>query len=111
MSGADPVGEFVVGTIGLNGIGALAKTGLWSVAKYAPKTLLGKWGREYFVGNAFKDSFNGAVPAPYIASKNLFKTETTKQKRVISEGTYPWYRGKQHSVKEVVNPDGTVNPR
>jgi len=41
MSGADPVGEFVVEAIGLNGVGALAKTGLWNVAKYAPKTWLG----------------------------------------------------------------------
>jgi len=41
MSGTDPIGEFVVGAIGLNGVGALAKTGLWNVAKYAPKTWLG----------------------------------------------------------------------
>ena len=62
MSGADPVGEFIVETIGLNGIGALAKTGLWNIAKYAPTTQLGNWGRQYFVGNAFKNSFNGAAP-------------------------------------------------
>jgi hypothetical protein len=41
MSGADPIGEFIVEGIGLNGIGVLAKTGLWGVAKYAPKTWLG----------------------------------------------------------------------
>ena len=112
MSGADPIGEFIVGTIGLNGVGALAKTGLWNVAKYAPKTWLGNYGRKYFVGKAFKDSFTGTVPVlTQVAPKNIVKTEPTKQKRVISEGTYPLYRGKQHSVKEVVNPDGTVNPR
>ena len=111
MSGADPVGEFIVGTIGLNGAGALAKTGLWNVAKYAPKTWLGNQGRKYFVGKAFKDSFTGAVPASQVASKNIVKTESNKQKRIIPEGTYPMYRSKQHSVKEVVNPDGTVNPR
>lgn len=32
----------------------------------------------------------------------------SKQNRIISEGTYPWYRGKQHSINEVVNPDGSV---
>jgi len=45
MSGADPVGEFVLAGVGLNGIGALAKTGLWNVAKYTPTTQLGNWGR------------------------------------------------------------------
>ena len=34
-----------------------------------------------------------------------------KQTRVVSEGTYPLYTGPKHSVTEVVNPDGTVNPR
>lgn len=43
--------------------------------------------------------------------KQIYRAKDAKQRRVISEGTYPWYRGKQHSVKEVVNPDGTVNPR
>jgi hypothetical protein len=62
MSGADPLLSFYVGGIGLNGIGALAKTGLWNVAKYAPTTQLGNWGRGYFVGNTFKNSFNGTVP-------------------------------------------------
>jgi hypothetical protein len=38
MSGADPVGEFVLAGVGLNGIGTLAKTGLWNIAKYAPRT-------------------------------------------------------------------------
>ena len=62
MSGADPLLSFYVGGVGLNGIGALAKTGLWNVAKYAPTTQFGNWGRGYFVGNTFKNSFNGAVP-------------------------------------------------
>jgi hypothetical protein len=63
MSGADPVGELILAGIGLNEVGALAKTGLWNVAKYAPTTQLGNWGRGYFVGNAFKNSFNRTVPA------------------------------------------------
>jgi hypothetical protein len=29
-----------------------------------------------------------------VAPKNIVKTEANKQKRVISEGTYPMYRGK-----------------
>lgn len=62
MSGADPLLSFYVGGVGLNGIGALAKTGLWNVAKHAPTTQLGNWGRDYFVGNTFKNSFNGTVP-------------------------------------------------
>jgi len=62
MSGADPIGEFILAGIGLNGVGTLAKTGLWNVAKYAPTTQLGNWGKQYFVGNAFKNSFNGAAP-------------------------------------------------
>lgn len=33
-----------------------------------------------------------------------------KQRRVISQDTYPYYGGPRHSVSEVVNEDGTVNP-
>lgn len=66
MSGADPLLSFYIGGIGLNGVGALTKTGLWNIAKYAPTTQLGNWGRGYFVGNAFKNSFNGNVPKPVI---------------------------------------------
>lgn len=62
MSGADPLLSFYVGGVGLNGLGALTKTGLWNIAKYAPTTQLGNYGRQYFVGNAFKNSFNGSVP-------------------------------------------------
>ena len=63
VSPVDPVAEFFMyGNPTLKGVGALAKTGLWNVAKYAPKTQLGNYGRQYFVGNAFKNSFNGAVP-------------------------------------------------
>lgn len=54
MSGADPVGEFILSGIGLNGLGALAKTGLWNIAKYAPRTQLGNYGRNYFISNSFK---------------------------------------------------------
>ena len=45
MSGTDPVGEFIISGIGLNGVGVLAKTGLWNIAKYAPKIWLGDYGR------------------------------------------------------------------
>ena len=34
-----------------------------------------------------------------------------KQSRMFSEGTYPIYTGPKHSISEVVNADGTVNPR
>ena len=62
MSGADPLLSLYPEIVGFNGIGALAKTGLWNVTKYVPKTWAGNWGRQYFVGNAFKNSFNGTVP-------------------------------------------------
>lgn len=61
MSGSDPIGEFIISGIGLNGVGVLTKTGLWNIAKYAPKTQLGNYGRQYFIGNSFKNSFNGNV--------------------------------------------------
>lgn len=48
---------------------------------------------------------------PIIPEKRIEIKPSTKQQRVISEGTYPLYRGKQYSVKEIVNSDGTVNPR
>ena len=57
MSGTDPIGEFIVSGIGLNGTGVLTKTGLWNIVKYAPKTQLGNYGKQYFIGNAFKYSF------------------------------------------------------
>jgi hypothetical protein len=63
MSGADPVGQFVVETAALGGLG---KLGLWGAAKYAPKTWLGNQGRKYFVGDAFNYSFKDNV-APTIS--------------------------------------------
>jgi len=30
---------------------------------------------------------------------------------MFSEGTYPIYTGPKHSISEVVNSDGTINPR
>jgi len=45
MSGADPLLSFYVGGVGLNGIGALAKTGLWETSRFLPKTWVGNWGR------------------------------------------------------------------
>ena len=48
---------------------------------------------------------------PIIPEKRIEIKPSTKQQRVISEGTYPLYRGRQYSVKEVVNSDGTINPR
>lgn len=35
----------------------------------------------------------------------------SKQSRLISSGTYPLYRGPRFNINEVVNSDGTVNPR
>ena len=60
MSGYDPLlGTALEFYAGGRGLDALGKTGLWGAAKYAPRTQLGNWGRGYFVGNAFKNSFNG----------------------------------------------------
>ena len=42
--------------------------------------------------------------------KIIFTPKGTKQTRVVQEGTYPLYFGPKHSIPEVVNPDGTVNP-
>ena len=75
MSGTDPIGEFIISGIGLNGVGALAKTGLWNIAKYAPKTWLGDYGRQYFIGNAFKNSFNGNVLKPVINPQIITHTD------------------------------------
>lgn len=75
MSGTDPVGEFIISGIGLNGAGVLAKTGLWNIAKYAPKTWLGDYGRQYFIGNAFKNSFNGIVPKSVINPQIITHTD------------------------------------
>ena len=35
----------------------------------------------------------------------------SKQSRLISPDTYPWYRGPRFNINEIVNSDGTVNPR
>lgn len=40
-----------------------------------------------------------------------FERVTPKQPRMFSEETYPMYTGPKHSISEVVNADGTVNPR
>lgn len=47
---------------------------------------------------------------PTLTGNNTMKF-TPKQTRVISEGTYPLYTGPQHSISEIVNLDGTINPR
>lgn len=75
MSGTDPIGEFIISGIGLNGVGVLAKTGLWNIAKYVPKTQLGNYGRQYFIGNSFKNSFNRNVPKPVINSQIITHTD------------------------------------
>ena len=84
MSGTDPIGEFIISGIGLNGVGVLTKTGLWNIAKYAPKTQLGNYGRQYFIGNTFKNSFNGNVPKPVINPQII--TNTNQQKLVQKPG-------------------------
>lgn len=84
MSGSDPIGEFIISGIGLNGVGVLTKTGLWNIAKYAPKTQLGNYGRQYFIGNTFKNSFNGNVPKPVINPQII--TNTNQQKLVQKPG-------------------------
>ena len=75
MSGTDPIGEFIISGIGLNGAGVLAKTGLWNIAKYAPKTWLGNYGRQYFIGNSFKNSFNGNVTKSIINPQIITHTD------------------------------------
>jgi len=61
MSGADPVGEFIVGGIGFGGASALGKTALWNVAKHAPTSRLGNWGRKYFVEDAFDNVVSDGI--------------------------------------------------
>ena len=56
MSGRDPaLGTIFDWTVGAKGIDALGKTVLWNFAKYAPKTMLGNWGRGYFTNQALKE--------------------------------------------------------
>ena len=54
-----------------------------------------------------KWQYQGSIPQ----SKTIELVPSSKQTRVISEGTYPLYTGPKHSITEVVNPDGTINPR
>lgn len=66
-----------------------------------------------FTGNILVDN---KLELPQIKQVPIFNGSKTitiplKQTRVVSEGTYPLYTGPKHSVTEVVNPDGTVNPR
>lgn len=107
MSGADPLLSFYVGGVGLNGIGALAKTGLWNVAKYAPTTQLGNWGRGYFVGNVFKNSFNGTVPSftlqPYIRTK-IGDVEINNPQLAYRQGSREM--GENFSKTGIVSTDG-----
>ena len=84
MSGSDPIGEFIISGIGLNGTGVLTKTGLWNIVKYAPKTQLGNYGKQYFIGNAFKNSFNGNISKPVINSQII--TNINYQKPVQKSG-------------------------
>ena len=39
------------------------------------------------------------------------KITKNKQSRLISPGTYPWYRGPRFDINEIVNSNGTINPR
>ena len=62
MSGRDPMlGTIFDWTVGAKGIDALGKTALWNVAKYAPTTQLGNWGRNYFVNQAFKQGLRKPI--------------------------------------------------
>ena len=56
MSGRDPLlGTIFDWTVGAKGIDTLGKTALWNYAKYAPKTMLGNWGKGYFANQALKE--------------------------------------------------------
>lgn len=48
---------------------------------------------------------------PNTQEQSLYLKPSSKQTRIIKEDTYPTYIGPKHSVSEVVNADGTVNPR
>ena len=61
-------------------------------------------------GEGFDRAFN-KVNTQSFPLENKTIAIPLKQTRVVSEGTYPLYTGPKHSVTEVVNPDGTVNPR
>ena len=62
MSGRDPVlGTIFDWTVGAKGIDALGKTALWNYAKYVPTSELGKWGRNYFINNAFKQELRKPI--------------------------------------------------
>ena len=62
MSGRDPLlGTIFDWTVGAKGIDALGKTALWNFAKHVPTSELGKWGRNYFINNAFKQELRKPI--------------------------------------------------
>ena len=68
------------------------------------------WARAKLVANAL-DNFSPAIEPQ---ENNVYIIEnvgTSKQPRMFSEGTYPIYTGPKHNINEVINPDGTINPR
>ena len=62
MSGRDPLlGTIFDWTVGPKGVEALGKTLLWNFAKHVPTSELGKWGRNYFINNAFKQELRNPI--------------------------------------------------
>ena len=51
------------------------------------------------------------LEVPNIQEQSLYLKPSNKQIRIVPEDTYPLYIGPKHSVSEVVNADGTINPR
>ena len=64
------------------------------------------WARAKLIANTL-DNFT-PITEHNIIIENI---GTPKQSRMFSKGTYPIYTGPKHSILEVVNTNGTVNPR
>lgn len=65
------------------------------------------------VAREFNDVINHGLVRAITQAPSKIKqiVNNTKQSRLISPGTYPLYRGPRFDINEIVNSDGTVNPR
>ncbi len=99
MSGRDPLlGTAFDWTVGAKGINTLGKTFLWNYAKYVPTSELGRWGRNYFINDAFKRQINNITP---ILSNNLSQVIRTKLGDIEINNPQLSYRQGNNLIKDL----------